>query len=288
MKIILLVTLLLLGVILGNQKIEAQSTYNDLVKSYCDVEAQNTAYAFDSTIALSKATNSLDQDVKIKIDKVTVSGAGQSKSFDLGTLLTPSQLTGGAKILVPGLDNFVKQTAGSQAVNFDVTIDKTISNDSGEFDPTKPDKNITSKKCWSVTTEQALQLAQQAQPKPQPQPQPAQPGAAPGGGSGTATNPYCNGNAADGVDTAIGCIPILKTEDTVEWFLRWVIGISGGIAFLLMAWSAIQMMSAGGDPAKMQAAREVLTAAISGLVFIIFSVFLLNLIGYQIFKLPGF
>lgn len=93
---------------------------------------------------------------------------------------------------------------------------------------------------------------------------------------------------SDKISTAIGCIPIGDPSKTIGWFLSWFIGISGGIAFLLIVYGAIQMMTASGDPQKLQGGREVLTAAISGLIFIIFSVFLLNLIGVKILQLPGF
>lgn len=98
----------------------------------------------------------------------------------------------------------------------------------------------------------------------------------------------CPGGKGKGIDTAIGCVPIGDSGKTISWFLGWFIGISGGIAFLLIIFSGFQIMTASGDPQKLQGGREMLTAAVSGLILIIFSVFLLDLIGVKILQLPGF
>lgn len=90
------------------------------------------------------------------------------------------------------------------------------------------------------------------------------------------------------IDTALGCIPTNDINGFVQWFLTWAIGIGGGIAFLLILWSGFQIMTATGNPDRLKAGKEQLTSAVSGLLFIIFSVFLLKLIGIQILNLPGF
>ena len=94
------------------------------------------------------------------------------------------------------------------------------------------------------------------------------------------------------LDTAIGCIPITGDNNAVTnafagWFLGWAIGVSGGLALLLIVFSGFQIMTASGDPQKLQSGRELLTSAISGLILIIFSIFLLRLIGVQILNIPG-
>ncbi len=96
---------------------------------------------------------------------------------------------------------------------------------------------------------------------------------------------YCS-NTRD-IDTAIGCIPIDNTNRFAGWFLGWAIGVSGGLALLLIVFSGFQIMTASGDPQKLQSGRELLTSAISGLILIIFSIFLLRLIGVQILNIPG-
>lgn len=90
------------------------------------------------------------------------------------------------------------------------------------------------------------------------------------------------------INTAIGCIPVENINDLANFFLGWALGIGGGIAFLLILYSGLMIMTSTGDPKRLQAGRELLTSAISGLLLIVFSVFLLRLIGVEILNIPGF
>jgi hypothetical protein len=47
-------------------------------------------------------------------------------------------------------------------------------------------------------------------------------------------------------------------------------------------------MISQGNPEQVKGAREQLTAAIIGLLFIIFSLVILQIIGVNILKIPGF
>jgi hypothetical protein len=98
-------------------------------------------------------------------------------------------------------------------------------------------------------------------------------------------SPLCPGQKA--INTAIGCIPLGDQNEFLVFILRWAIGIAGGVSFLLIVYSGFVIMTAGGDKRKVQAGRELLTAAISGLILIIFSVFILDLIGVRILQIPG-
>jgi hypothetical protein len=88
------------------------------------------------------------------------------------------------------------------------------------------------------------------------------------------------------VNTAIGCID--TTGSFITKFLQIGIGISGGIAFLLILMGGFQIMTSAGNPEQLNAGRELVTSAITGLILIIFSVFLLKLIGVNILTIPGF
>jgi len=85
--------------------------------------------------------------------------------------------------------------------------------------------------------------------------------------------------------TAIGCIPVLENDggnEFLTWILRWAIGVGGGIAFLLIIYGGFIVMTSTGNPERLKAGQELLTSAISGLILLIFSVFVLNFIGIKI------
>lgn len=96
----------------------------------------------------------------------------------------------------------------------------------------------------------------------------------------------CHNN--QGIWSALGCIPAGNTSELVGWLLGRGIALGGGIAFLLIIFASIKIITAAGDPEKLKGGKELLTAAISGLIFIIFSLFLLRLIGVDILHIPGF
>ncbi len=89
------------------------------------------------------------------------------------------------------------------------------------------------------------------------------------------------------INTAIGCINVSNPTSFVKSILGLAIGIGGGIAFLLMLFGAFQIMTSGGDPERLKAGKELIGSALAGLLMIIFSVFLLQLIGVQILQIPG-
>lgn len=92
---------------------------------------------------------------------------------------------------------------------------------------------------------------------------------------------------AGGIWTAIGCI----SQDPISLVGKLVnlgIGISGGIALLIILASAFSLTMSQGDLKKTSEAKEWLTAAVIGLVFIILSVSILEFIGNTVLRIPGF
>lgn len=81
--------------------------------------------------------------------------------------------------------------------------------------------------------------------------------------------------------TALGNIPT-EPEHLVTWILCNAVVIGSGLAFLLSLWGGVSIILAGGNPEKIKEGREIITSAISGLLFIIFSVVLLRIIGVNI------
>ncbi len=98
-----------------------------------------------------------------------------------------------------------------------------------------------------------------------------------------------------GAWTAIGCIGAGSGDnaspkplnDFLRSSLQIGIGAGGGIAFLLILFSGFQTIISAGNPEKLHEAKELMTAAITGLLLIIFSVFLLKIIGSDILAIPG-
>ena len=117
------------------------------------------------------------------------------------------------------------------------------------------------------------------------------------GGKGMACNlsdgsPISNTTAeralgTTGIYTAIGCIPS-EPKKLIEDLLKYGTFAAGGIAFLIMIIASLQMITAEGNPESLKNARDKFYSAIIGLLLIIFSVLLMQVIGVDILGLPGF
>lgn len=70
--------------------------------------------------------------------------------------------------------------------------------------------------------------------------------------------------------------------------MRWSVGIGGGIAFLLIVYAGFLIMTSAGNPERLKAGQELLTSAISGLILLILSIFVLRFIGIDILGLGAF
>lgn len=66
-----------------------------------------------------------------------------------------------------------------------------------------------------------------------------------------------------------------------------VLSIAGVIALLLIVFSGYRLAISRGNQEAVKEGQEQLTAAIIGLLFIIFSVVILRIIGVDILQLPG-
>jgi hypothetical protein len=103
-----------------------------------------------------------------------------------------------------------------------------------------------------------------------------------------AVGELCNGT---GINTAIGCIPVLNNDKGAAfsgWVLGWGVGVGSGIAFLLIMYGSFMVMTSQGNPERLKAGQELLGSAISGLLLLILSIFMLKFIGVEILGLGLF
>jgi uncharacterized membrane protein YqhA len=66
------------------------------------------------------------------------------------------------------------------------------------------------------------------------------------------------------------------------------LSLAGIITVVLIIFSGYRLMISQGNPETIKEAREQLTAAIVGLLFLIFSLVILQIIGVNILGIPGF
>ena len=92
---------------------------------------------------------------------------------------------------------------------------------------------------------------------------------------------------SQGVLTALGCIQT-SPSGLFGKVLPIFIGLAGGLAFLLILFGGFQIIMSAGNPEQLNEGRELVSSAVAGLLLVIFSVFLLKLIGYDILRIPGF
>jgi hypothetical protein len=91
-----------------------------------------------------------------------------------------------------------------------------------------------------------------------------------------------------GISTAIGCIPTGDLKELLKFLLKFALFASGGIIVLMIIATGYTVMTSGGNPEKLQAAKENVIALFSGLALIAFSLILLYTIGGGVLGLPTF
>ncbi len=131
--------------------------------------------------------------------------------------------------------------------------------------------------CKAATNTNAAQAYVSITPPPPPCAITVSPNATTTAGTGGCT----------GVNTAFG---LWSTDPAgfVKSLFSVLMSIAGGVAMLIIIFAGYTMIASQGDPEKIQGAREQITAAVIGLLFLIFSVVVLEVIGVDILHLPGF
>lgn len=100
-----------------------------------------------------------------------------------------------------------------------------------------------------------------------------------------AADPLCSDES--GVNTAFGCMPT-EPAAFLQNILSIAIPIAGGVAFIMAIASGFTVLASRGEPKKLEQGKERFLATSAGLILIIFSIFLLRLLGFTILTIPGF
>jgi hypothetical protein len=90
-----------------------------------------------------------------------------------------------------------------------------------------------------------------------------------------------------GAWTALGCIPA-NFNGALETLFPIIISFAGLISLGCIIYASFLLQTSMGEPEKIGKAQELMTSCITGLIMIIFSIFILRVIGFDILRLPGF
>lgn len=96
-----------------------------------------------------------------------------------------------------------------------------------------------------------------------------------------------DGEGQEGVWTAVGCIN-RDPMDITKRLIQVGLGMGGGVALIMTLAGGFILSTSQGDPQKANQAKEMITNAVIGLLFVIFSVVILQFIGVRILNIPGF
>lgn len=91
-----------------------------------------------------------------------------------------------------------------------------------------------------------------------------------------------------GIWSAIGCLPTDFSALIKDKVFPVGLGIAGGVAFLYFLYGAFMILTSSGNAETIEEAKQIITSALAGLLLIIFSIFILKVIGVDILQLPGF
>ncbi len=94
--------------------------------------------------------------------------------------------------------------------------------------------------------------------------------------------------ATTGVWTALGCVEYTFGKFIQDVVFGFGLRFAMAITFFCIIYGALQLQLSRGDAARIKKAQELITSCISGLMLIIFSIFILRVIGVDLLRIPGF
>ena len=87
--------------------------------------------------------------------------------------------------------------------------------------------------------------------------------------------------------TALGDIPA-NPRNLAQKIATMGIGLAGGIALILMVIGSIRVLTSSGDQQRLAAGREMIIAALAGLLFLVFAYFILGFLAANVIgSIPG-
>lgn len=87
--------------------------------------------------------------------------------------------------------------------------------------------------------------------------------------------------------TVIGCLPT-SAAGFIQKILQFAVSLAGGISFLVFLFAGFKILTSKGDVAQLASGKNLLVSSIVALLLILFAVFILRFIGFEILKIPGF
>lgn len=74
---------------------------------------------------------------------------------------------------------------------------------------------------------------------------------------------------------SLDCLPTFFAE-----VVYWAFVLAGSVAVVIIIWAGIKYIRSGGDQKQVQSARATLTFGVLGLIVILASVFIVNIVAY--------
>jgi hypothetical protein len=73
----------------------------------------------------------------------------------------------------------------------------------------------------------------------------------------------------------------------VGQIITWATVLGAGLATAIIGFQGLQIVLNGDDPKKVKSSQEAITAALSGLLLIVFSIMLMNILGIKVLNLTN-
>jgi len=87
--------------------------------------------------------------------------------------------------------------------------------------------------------------------------------------------------------TVFGCLPS-DPNGFAAFLLRFALGIGGGVAFLGSLLGSFYLLTSAGNPERINQGKKLLFYSITGLLVIVFAVFILQFLGLNLLGIPEF